>query len=117
MPLGRITGPVTGAAPLTPIQHWFFASDPGSAARSDQSLTLELADGVDVAALQTALAAVLVQHDALRMRFEPAATGWRQYNAGSEQAPERVCERTAIWIADREVEEAGRIPRRWARAG
>ncbi|MEN3304154.1 MAG: hypothetical protein V7603_356 [Micromonosporaceae bacterium] len=74
-------GAVTGAVPLTPIQHWFFASDPGAVERFDQSLTLEVGD-VDTAALRLVLDALLAHHDALRMRFTRDSAGWHQENPG-----------------------------------
>ncbi|HYN92489.1 MAG TPA: amino acid adenylation domain-containing protein, partial [Pilimelia sp.] len=68
-------GPVSGTAPLTPIQRWLLTeyTTPG---RFDQCLALELAGDVDEAALRAALAAVVGHHDALRTRF-PRAAGER----------------------------------------
>src|SRR6266581_550383 len=63
-------GPVMGAVPLTPIQHWFFETQPQTPEHFDQSVTVELDEGVDEAALGAALAALAEHHDALRMRFE-----------------------------------------------
>ncbi|PWW67055.1 non-ribosomal peptide synthase protein (TIGR01720 family)/amino acid adenylation domain-containing protein [Actinokineospora spheciospongiae] len=77
-------GLVVGAAPLTPIQHWFFERHPAGTTRFSQYLDVELTPGVDEAALRAALAAVLAQHDALRIRFDREQGGWRQYNAPSE---------------------------------
>ncbi|WP_425266223.1 non-ribosomal peptide synthase/polyketide synthase [Amycolatopsis pretoriensis] len=57
-------GPVTGDAPLTPIQRWYFETQP---ARFDQRVVLE---DVDEAAVRGALEAVWAHHDALRLRFE-----------------------------------------------
>ncbi|HEX6346257.1 amino acid adenylation domain-containing protein [Umezawaea sp.] len=74
-------GPVTGEVPLTPIQSWFLDTEPPHPEHFDQSVVVEFADEVDVAALRTALAALVEHHDALRMRFERAGTGWRQHNA------------------------------------
>ncbi|NJC68071.1 non-ribosomal peptide synthetase, partial [Planosporangium flavigriseum] len=79
-------GPVVGEAPLTPIQHWLFEVVPGSAERFDQSLMVELIDGVDIVAVRAALEALLAHHDALRMRFERTGGGWRQVNAPVELA-------------------------------
>ncbi|WP_158892622.1 non-ribosomal peptide synthetase [Amycolatopsis anabasis] len=78
-------GPVTGAVPLTPIQHWFFATrqDP----RSDQCVRVELTGPPDLAALRRALEAVLEHHDALRMRFHRDDGGWRQHNAAPGEVP------------------------------
>ena len=42
-------GPVAGTVPLTPIQSWFFATAPVRPERFDQSVTVELAAGVDEA--------------------------------------------------------------------
>ncbi|MFI9009949.1 non-ribosomal peptide synthase/polyketide synthase [Actinosynnema sp. NPDC053489] len=78
-------GPVVGDVPLTPVQRWLFATNPDHPGHFAQSLTAELADGVDVAALRRALEALLEHHDALRMRFERTGDGgWRQHNAPAE---------------------------------
>jgi hypothetical protein len=80
-------GPVSGPAPLTPIQHWFFDTYSACPQHFDQSVTLELVDGaggLDTAALRTALAALVEHHDALRMRFELVDGRWQQRNAPVE---------------------------------
>jgi amino acid adenylation domain-containing protein/non-ribosomal peptide synthase protein (TIGR01720 family) len=77
-------GPVTGAVPLTPIQRWFFDTQPAAPGHFHQSLSLELADGLDEAALRTALVTLLEHHDALRMRFEQLDGRWCQRNAPVE---------------------------------
>ncbi|MEZ0071311.1 amino acid adenylation domain-containing protein [Planotetraspora sp. GP83] len=74
-------GVVSGAVPLTPIQHWFFETHPEHPQHFDQSVLIELAVRPDERALRRALDAVLAQHDALRMRFERAGGEWRQHNA------------------------------------
>ncbi|OXM48870.1 non-ribosomal peptide synthetase [Amycolatopsis alba] len=60
-------GPVTGTAPLTPIQRWYFATQPD---RFDQRVVLDFAEEVDEAALRRALETVWAHHDGLRLRFE-----------------------------------------------
>ncbi|MEN3357664.1 MAG: hypothetical protein V7637_1646 [Mycobacteriales bacterium] len=82
---GAEQGAVTGQAPLTPIQRWFLDHRAGSAGRFSQSLMVELAEPVDEAALRAALAALLAQHDALRMRYENGDGQWRQRNAPVEE--------------------------------
>ena len=73
-------GPVTGDAPLTPVQHWLLDTLTGDPAHFSQTVSFELAADPDEAVLRAALRAVLEHHDALRTRFEPAGTGgWRQY--------------------------------------
>uniref|UniRef100_UPI0038998E4D non-ribosomal peptide synthase/polyketide synthase n=1 Tax=Saccharothrix syringae TaxID=103733 RepID=UPI0038998E4D len=77
-------GPVTGEVPLTPVQRWFLDTEPPRPERFDQSVLLDLTEDPDVDALRRALAALLEHHDALRMRFERAESGWRQHNAAVE---------------------------------
>ncbi len=77
-------GPVTGPVPLTPIQRWFFDATAAAPERFDQSVTLELVDGVDELALRGALTAVLAHHDALRMSYERVDGQWRQTGAPVE---------------------------------
>jgi amino acid adenylation domain-containing protein/non-ribosomal peptide synthase protein (TIGR01720 family) len=65
-----------GAAELTPGQQWIFR-----AARPDHGNVTALFQtpaGVDLAALERAVEAVLDLHDALRARFERADGRWRQ---------------------------------------
>ncbi|MEU0878094.1 non-ribosomal peptide synthase/polyketide synthase [Lentzea sp. NPDC005914] len=58
---------ITGPAPLTPIQRWFFEN----VDRDDytMSLRLELAPDTDVDALMRAVQVVIGHHEALRLRF------------------------------------------------
>ncbi|MEP7308333.1 MAG: amino acid adenylation domain-containing protein [Acidobacteriota bacterium] len=65
--------PVAGDIPLTPIQRWFFLTQPEGRAHYNQSVMLRFEQRVDESSLRE-LARTLVQHhDALRMnyRFEP----------------------------------------------
>jgi amino acid adenylation domain-containing protein/non-ribosomal peptide synthase protein (TIGR01720 family) len=71
-------GAVSGRAPLTPIQHWFFEQELRDAHHWNQAVLLELAEPPDVAALDGALAALVEHHDALRLRFERTESGWVQ---------------------------------------
>src|SRR5260370_23352040 len=73
-------GPVSGVVPLTPVQRWFFDSQPARPGHFGQSVLVELAGWPDGAALRTALAALTGHHDALRMRFGQARGEWAQYN-------------------------------------
>jgi amino acid adenylation domain-containing protein/non-ribosomal peptide synthase protein (TIGR01720 family) len=71
-------GTVSGPVPLTPIQHWFFESNPLAPDHFNQALTFELVEGIEQTALRSALAAIMEYHDALRMRFEYRAGQWWQ---------------------------------------
>ncbi|MFF2073697.1 non-ribosomal peptide synthase/polyketide synthase [Kitasatospora sp. NPDC058162] len=82
-------GPVTGDAPLTPVQHWLFDTLDGDPARLTQSLAFRLAADTDEQLLREALAAVLARHDALRLRYRPLGDGrWHQYGTAPGPAPE-----------------------------
>ncbi|MEU2057650.1 non-ribosomal peptide synthetase [Streptomyces bungoensis] len=81
-------GPVLGDVPLTPVQHWLFDTLAGDPARLTQAMSFELAPDTDVTLLRAALAAVLEQHDALRMRYEQDGEGRRrQYGTAPGAAP------------------------------
>ncbi|MEU1805438.1 non-ribosomal peptide synthase/polyketide synthase [Streptomyces sp. NPDC019937] len=74
-------GPVVGEVPLTPVQHWLFATLPDTPGHFTQSVSAELAGPVDEAALRAALDTLVDHHDALRLRFEPIGNGrWRQHS-------------------------------------
>ncbi|GGS58598.1 hypothetical protein GCM10010171_61960 [Actinokineospora fastidiosa] len=79
----RPTGPVEGAAPLTPIQRWFLEAGSPHPEWFHQSITVDLGGPVDPEALARAADALVEHHDALRMRFTP---GWRQVNAPPGEA-------------------------------
>ncbi|OXM56486.1 non-ribosomal peptide synthetase [Amycolatopsis thailandensis] len=78
---------VVGDVPLTPIQQWFFASEPANPAHFNQSVLVELEGPVEQESLRLALDAVITQHDALRLRFERTEEGWTQYNEPPEPGP------------------------------
>jgi non-ribosomal peptide synthase protein (TIGR01720 family) len=76
--------PVVGPAPLTPIQRWFFGSHRLNPHHFNQARLVELTDDLDEEALRLALEALLVHHDALRMRFELIEGEWHQRGAPVE---------------------------------
>jgi amino acid adenylation domain-containing protein/non-ribosomal peptide synthase protein (TIGR01720 family) len=81
-------GAVLGEVPLTPVQHWLFDTLTGDAARLTQAVSFQLAADTDESLLRAALAAVLEQHDALRLRFEPVGPGqWRQHGTAPGDPP------------------------------
>ncbi|QKW30763.1 non-ribosomal peptide synthase/polyketide synthase [Streptomyces seoulensis] len=81
-------GPVTGDAPLTPVQHWLLDTLPGDPAHFTQAVSWELAHDADETLLRGALAALLEHHDALRLRFTPDGdAGWRQHADAPGAAP------------------------------
>ncbi len=93
---------VTGPAPLTPIQRWFFEQEIPAPHHFNQAVLLESTAPLDTAALQRALEHLLVHHDALRLRFHRDRSGWRQEIA----VPDGKAPLTRIDLAA--VPEAGR---------
>ena len=70
---------VTGTAPLTPIQRWFFDANPRGVARFDHLVLLRAVDrSLDAAALAISLDAVWRHHDALRHVYRQTEGGWTQ---------------------------------------
>ena len=71
-----VASTVSGPAPLTPVQHWFFDQD---VPNRDQWNT-EVAFEVDAApeAVRQAVHALVAHHDALRMRFAEHDGRWQQ---------------------------------------
>ncbi|HEX6040790.1 condensation domain-containing protein, partial [Longimicrobium sp.] len=74
-------GRVDGRARLTPIQAAFLAREHAVPAHYNQSVLLEVDGSIPGAALETALAAVLAHHDALRLRYRRTGDGWEQWHA------------------------------------
>jgi amino acid adenylation domain-containing protein/non-ribosomal peptide synthase protein (TIGR01720 family) len=79
-------GLVSGQVPLTPIQARFFELDQPELHHYNQAMLLELKDRVNAAAFEKAIELLLVQHDALRFRYERNHDGWEQ----SVAAPDGV---------------------------
>ncbi|MBW4457215.1 MAG: amino acid adenylation domain-containing protein, partial [Nostoc indistinguendum CM1-VF10] len=76
---------VTGAVPLTPIQHWFFEQNLPYPAHFNQSVLLEVPPDLKPKLLKQVVQQLLVHHDALRLRFAPSDSGWQQVNAAPDE--------------------------------
>ncbi|ONI88803.1 hypothetical protein ALI22I_17665 [Saccharothrix sp. ALI-22-I] len=61
---------IDGPAELLPVQDWFLATHEAHPERFSQWVRVGLADGVDQAALEQALRAVVTRHEALRSGFD-----------------------------------------------
>ncbi|GAA3887063.1 non-ribosomal peptide synthetase [Saccharothrix violaceirubra] len=68
---------ITGPAPLTPIQRWFFR-EYGSQPHYTMSLLFDLPEDVDVDALRAAVGTLVAHHEALRLRFRLVDGRWTQ---------------------------------------
>ncbi|MBA2324361.1 MAG: non-ribosomal peptide synthetase, partial [Pseudonocardiales bacterium] len=85
---------VIGSTALTPIQQWLFRTHPVNPHHFNQSMTVELVEDVDERSLEMALDALLVHHDALRMRFDQVDGQWRQDNV--PPSPTNVLQRVDL---------------------
>ena len=70
-------GPITGGAPLLPIQHLFFDTDIPERHHWNQSVLLKPATHLELPLLEQALDALIQHHDAMRLSFHQADHGWR----------------------------------------
>ncbi len=91
---------IAGPAPLTPIQHWFFATY-GALAHFNQSFFIELSDDLDQDALSAAVDAVVTHHPALRTRFSQLDDRWYQDVAPASDAVLERCELSDVPEEDR----------------
>ena len=83
-------GPITGSAPLTPIQRWFFEQDLAAPHHFNHALLLELTRPLRPALLESAVRHLVRHHDALRLRFVRDEPGWRQCHAGLDAAEQPI---------------------------
>jgi non-ribosomal peptide synthase protein (TIGR01720 family) len=92
VPVVAEQGEVTGEAPLTPIQRWFFEQALPEPWHWNQATLLESSEPIDAGAMRGAIEAVLRHHDALRLRFARNGDEWTQAHAapGGETPFERV---------------------------
>ena len=82
-------GVITGAVPLAPIQHWFFEQPLSEPHRWNQSVLLQVQPSLNPDWVEQILQQLLVQHDALRLRFTQEPQGWSQtiVNVASDSSP------------------------------
>ncbi|WP_426752485.1 amino acid adenylation domain-containing protein [Myxococcus sp. Y35] len=73
-------GLMTGSAPLTPIQRWFFDQGRAEPHHFNMAVMLDVEPGIDLGALRGALDAVERHHDALRLRYRQEDGAWRQFH-------------------------------------
>ncbi|MBG1243503.1 type I polyketide synthase [Nostoc sp. NZL] len=75
-------GLVQGELPLTPIQHWFFEQNLLDPHHWNQTVLLEVQQTLDPILLEQVVQKLLEHHDALRLRFVPEESMWKQINFG-----------------------------------
>ncbi|WP_437759619.1 amino acid adenylation domain-containing protein [Sorangium sp. So ce1389] len=92
-----------GPVPLTPIQRWFFEQAFHGQDQWNQARLLETDEALEPALVERALAHVVRQHDALRMRFVADGGGVRQ----EEEDPDGAVAFTHRDLADLPDAERG----------
>ncbi|MBW4483051.1 MAG: amino acid adenylation domain-containing protein [Tildeniella torsiva UHER 1998/13D] len=85
-------GVVTGAVPLTPIQHWFFDQAFEQPHYWNQAVLLDCRPALDPELLQQTVEHLLAHHDGLRSRFVGTASGWQQEVLPTSSMAPRVAE-------------------------
>ncbi|WP_338121756.1 amino acid adenylation domain-containing protein [Chromobacterium haemolyticum] len=108
----HIEEPEQAEAPLAPIQRWFLQQDWPAPQHWNLSLRLSLDAAADPAALQAALTAVALRHDALRLRLRRAPDGaWSQHYGPRAAPPLETLTLRATEPAAREAELQTRCAR------
>jgi amino acid adenylation domain-containing protein/non-ribosomal peptide synthase protein (TIGR01720 family) len=101
-------GVVSGEAPLTPVQRWFFERIGTDVHHWNQALLFEPRQRITCEVVREVLGIIVTHHDALRLRFtREADTTWRQHNSPVE--PHDLCsfiDLTAVADADLTTEVA-----------
>jgi amino acid adenylation domain-containing protein/non-ribosomal peptide synthase protein (TIGR01720 family) len=77
-------GLITGNVKLTPIQHWFFEQNLTDPHHWNQSRLLKIKEPIDPALMEQVVDQLLLQHDALRLRFSRSENGWQQVHANGK---------------------------------
>jgi len=72
-------GKVSGEAPLTAIQEWFFEHHRIDEHHWNQSILLEVREPVDLRAMRATVRELVEHHDALRCRYRRQEQGWSQW--------------------------------------
>ncbi|WP_267273291.1 non-ribosomal peptide synthase/polyketide synthase [Pseudomonas putida] len=88
-------GAVQGGMPLLPVQQWFFGEVSDEAHHWNQSVLLRPTRALQAATVEAALQALLVQHDALRLRFTREQGQWQASHGQPGQAKDLLWQRQA----------------------
>lgn len=79
-------GIVRGPVPFTPYQHWFFEQNLPDPHHWNMAILLEIREKLQDELVPEVLRHLTLHHDALRLRFFREGSGWRQINAGADEA-------------------------------
>jgi amino acid adenylation domain-containing protein/non-ribosomal peptide synthase protein (TIGR01720 family) len=98
--------PITGPVPLTAIQHWFFEQNLPEAHHWNLAIMLEVRQAIAPTILRQALQQLLVQHDALRLRFVQQESGWQQFLASPDDQVVSLVQRDLSALSPEQQESA-----------
>jgi non-ribosomal peptide synthase protein (TIGR01720 family) len=76
-----------GPIPLTPIQRWFFEQELPQPHHWNQAVLLEMREELVPDLLDRGFQALVVHHDAFRLRFHHRQDGWQQVTVDREENP------------------------------
>ena len=94
-------GIITGCAPLTPIQRWFFDGRSPHPHHCNQAVLLLAAKQLDARLTEESIHHLLLHHDALRSRFDLNGDDPQmEFNGGGFQIPFAVCDLSDLELAD-----------------
>jgi amino acid adenylation domain-containing protein/non-ribosomal peptide synthase protein (TIGR01720 family) len=97
-------GIVTGRAPLTPIQRWFFEGRPANPHHCNQAVLLLASEQLDARLVEESIHHLLLHHDALRSRFDLKRDDPQmKINGGGFQIPFAVCDLSDLELASARV--------------
>jgi amino acid adenylation domain-containing protein/non-ribosomal peptide synthase protein (TIGR01720 family) len=104
-------GVVESDATILPIQQWLLDQSLVNPNHWNAAIMLEVPKGLEPMALERALRALVVHHDALRLRFTRDGKAWKQRNAGLDADGLRFTtveiERFGTPQADAQIESDG----------
>ena len=98
-------GLMTGAVPLTAIQHWFFEKNLPEPHHWNQCMLVEFRQPVAMDLLDQTFQHLATHHDALRLRYHHEPSGWRQIYGGMDKAYElKRIDLSGVQVADQDAE-------------
>ncbi|HEU5373879.1 MAG TPA: amino acid adenylation domain-containing protein, partial [Ktedonobacteraceae bacterium] len=100
----REAGPITGAVPLTPIQHWFFEQDLPHPEQWGVAVLLEAEDTFDADLVEQTLEQLYSHHDILRCRFKRNQTQWECEIVDPQQPHPPLLHRRDLPLPDQQEE-------------
>ncbi|MFB2973198.1 amino acid adenylation domain-containing protein [Aerosakkonema sp. BLCC-F183] len=97
---------IVGQVPLSAVQHWFFEQNLQQPHHWNLAIMVRNAIAIAPDLLEKALQQLLVQHDALRLRFVKEESGWQQYAASDDSQTISLVRQDLSALSPQEQESA-----------